>query len=65
VTAVTVTIDLNGPFDSSDMVRIFQAGQYEDSNPRNSNWASGDWDGDLEFTTADLVLAFARGRYRG
>jgi hypothetical protein len=50
-------------FDSSDLVRIFQAGQYEDDIIGNSTFNEGDWNGDGDFTTADLVLAFQSGRY--
>ena len=40
-----------------------QAGQYEDSLAGNSTWATGDWDGDLEFLSSDFVLAFQSGSY--
>jgi hypothetical protein len=56
--------NLDGQFDSSDLVRVFRAGEYEDDVPRNSSWADGDWNGDLEFTTEDIVLAFMFGRYQ-
>jgi hypothetical protein len=56
--------NLDGIFDSSDLVLIFQAGQYEDNVLNNSLWSTGDWDGDLEFTTTDLVLAFQKGMYQ-
>jgi hypothetical protein len=55
--------NLDGQFDSSDLVRVFISGEYEDSITRNSTWAEGDWNGDLEFTTSDLVLAFTYGNY--
>ena len=29
----------------------------------NSGWEDGDWDGDGEFSTSDLVLAFQSGYY--
>lgn len=44
--------DLDGEFTSGDLVSIFQAGQYEDSMVNNSSWATGDWNGDREFTSA-------------
>ena len=50
-------------FDSSDLVRVFQAGEYEDATPGNSTWEEGDWNADGEFNTADLVLAFQDGGY--
>ena len=30
---------------------------------RNSTWADGDWDGDGDFTSSDMVLAFQAGGY--
>ena len=50
-------------FDSSDLVRIFQAGEYEDATDGNSTWEEGDWNGDGDFNSADLVLAFQDGGY--
>ncbi|MEZ6120808.1 MAG: hypothetical protein R3C28_30115, partial [Pirellulaceae bacterium] len=29
----------------------------------NSGWKDGDWNGDGEFTSGDLVLAFQTGKY--
>ncbi|MEZ6119790.1 MAG: hypothetical protein R3C28_24930 [Pirellulaceae bacterium] len=55
--------NLDGLFDSSDLVRIFQEGQYEDGITGNSTWRSGDWNGDGEFDTSDLVTAFQLGWY--
>ena len=55
--------NLNGVFDSSDMVQVFQVGEYEDGIPGNSTWAEGDWDCDGDFTSSDMVLAFQRGGY--
>jgi hypothetical protein len=43
--------------------RASEAGQYEDALGGNSGWSSGDWDGDGEFTTGDLVAAFQDGGY--
>lgn len=56
--------NLDGRFDSRDLVQIFQQGEYEDLLPLNSGWAAGDWDGDGDFTTRDLVRAFQDGGYR-
>lgn len=53
----------DGVFDSSDLVQIFQAGEYEDEKPANSIYAEGDWNGDGEFDSSDLVFAFQFGRY--
>lgn len=55
--------NLDGLFDSRDLVNVFAAGQYEDSLVDNSKWETGDWNGDCEFTTQDLVLAFQDGGY--
>jgi hypothetical protein len=55
--------NLDGEFNSGDLVNVFQAGQYEDAFDDNSGWTSGDWDGDADFTTSDLVYAFQDGGY--
>ena len=55
--------NLDGEFNSSDVVEVFSAGKYEDDVALNSGWASGDWDGDGDFTSADIVVAFADGGY--
>jgi hypothetical protein len=53
--------NLNGRFDTGDLVLIFQRGEFEDSVVGNSTWADGDWNCDGDFTTADLVFALQRG----
>jgi hypothetical protein len=53
--------NLDGVFDSADLVRVFQAGKYE--SPMDADWASGDWNGDGRFDTQDLVFAFQGGAY--
>ena len=52
--------DVNGDgrFSSEDLVKIFQAGEFEDGINGNSIFDEGDWNGDGEFDSADLVLAF-------
>jgi hypothetical protein len=55
--------NLDGTFNSSDFVLVFQASEYEDRVPSNSTWAEGDWNCDRDFTTFDLVLAFQKGAY--
>ena len=55
--------NLDGVFNSTDLVAIFSAGEFEDDTVKNSTWADGDWNGDWEFTTSDLVLAFKEGGY--
>lgn len=55
--------DVNGIFNSGDLVRVFIAGGYEDNVAGNSAWESGDWDGDGEFTSADIVLSMQAGGF--
>lgn len=55
--------NLDGVFDSSDFVFVFQQGEYEDDLVGNSSWNAGDWNCDGEFTTQDLVVAFQFGGY--
>lgn len=55
--------NLDGEFDSSDLVNVFRAAEYEDQIPNNSTWATGDWNADGEFTSGDLVIAFQDGGY--
>lgn len=55
--------NLDGEFNSEDLVTVFQAGQYEDGLAANSSWVTGDWNADAEFDTADLILAFQDGGY--
>ena len=55
--------NLDGAFNSRDLVLVFQAGEYEDRLWQNSTWATGDWDGDGDFETSDVVLALQRGNY--
>ncbi len=53
----------DGVFDSSDLVRVLMAGEYEDDVPNNSTFDEGDWNGDGDFDSSDLVLAFQAGHY--
>jgi hypothetical protein len=55
--------NLDGEFNSGDLVAVFQAGEYEDATGGNSTWATGDWDGDGDFTSSDFVTAFSAGGY--
>ena len=55
--------NLDGEFNTADLVLIFQAGEYEDDLEGNSIWATGDWNGDREFNTGDLVAAFQAGGF--
>jgi hypothetical protein len=56
--------DLNGSFDSADLVQVLASGEYEDGVELNSTWITGDWDGDGDFTSGDLVMAMADGGYK-
>ena len=53
--------NLDGLFDSSDMVQVFAAGKYD--NDKIARWSEGDWSGDGRFNSGDLVSAFAGGGY--
>lgn len=55
--------NLDGRFDTTDLVAVLQSGQYEDGIVRNSTWATGDWNGDHEFSTSDLVAALQSGGF--
>ena len=55
--------NLDGEFNTTDLVQVFQNGHYEDGVERNSRWEEGDWNGDGDFDTSDLVLAFQDGGY--
>ncbi len=55
--------NLDGQFNSADLVFVLGAGQYEDEVTGNSTWSTGDWNGDGEFTTSDFVLALQAGGY--
>ena len=55
--------NLDGEFNSGDLVAVFAAGEYTDDLTYNSGWASGDWDGDGDFTSSDVMLAFQDGGY--
>ena len=50
--------NLDGRFDSNDLIAVFQAGEFEDDIANNSVWEDGDWNGDGDFDSSDLVLAF-------
>ena len=53
----------DGVFNSTDLVLVFQAAEYEDSIEDNSTWATGDWTGDKDFDSGDLVAAFQDGGF--
>ena len=53
----------DGIFDSSDLVRVFQAGKYEDATGQRASFDEGDWNGDGVFDSSDLVAAFQADTY--
>ena len=55
--------NLDGEFNSSDLVAVFGSGEYDDDVELNSTWTEGDWDGNGEFNSRDLVIAFQDGGY--
>jgi hypothetical protein len=55
--------NLDGEFNSSDLVEVLQAGEYEDDIAFNSGWVEGDWNGDSDFTSGDLVAALQDGGF--
>jgi hypothetical protein len=55
--------NVDGRFDSSDLTRVLQSGEYEDQISGNSTWSEGDWNCDGDFSTSDLVVAFMYGQY--
>jgi hypothetical protein len=53
--------DLNGEFNSNDMVEVFAAGKYETGEA--AGWADGNWNCDGVFDSSDMVTAFVDGGY--
>ena len=53
--------NLDGEFNSGDMVDVFQAGKYE--SDLDAGWAEGDWNGDRRFDSGDMVAAFQDAGY--
>jgi hypothetical protein len=53
--------DLNGEFNSSDLVTVLASGTYEVDI--NSVWSTGDFNGDGRTNSTDLVAALADGGY--
>ena len=53
--------DLNGEFNSSDLIGSLAAGAYE--RDVDATWSSGDFDGSGRFDSSDLILALSDGGY--
>ena len=56
-------VNLDGQFDSDDLIRVFQSGKFEDNIANNAKWSEGDWNCDGDFTTEDLVTVFQAGTF--
>jgi hypothetical protein len=56
--------NLDGVFDTNDLVHVLQAGQFDDGLLGNSSWETGDWNADGEFNSLDIVLALQDGGWR-
>ena len=54
-------VNLDGVFDSTDLIELFQVGIYESGD--TATWVTGDWNGDCVFDSSDLLLAFQEGCY--
>jgi hypothetical protein len=55
--------NVDGVFNSADLIDVLANGEYEDNVLGNSTWSEGDWTGDNEFDSRDLVEALASGGY--
>jgi hypothetical protein len=55
----------DGIFASSDLLQVLAAGEFEDNLPGNSTWDEGDFSGDDDFDSFDLILAFGTNTYQG
>jgi hypothetical protein len=53
--------NLDGEFNSADMVQVFVRGKYEKETA--AGWDDGDWNFDQVFTSGDMVVAFIEGAY--
>ena len=53
--------NLDGEFNSSDFVKVFQAGKFEQDVA--ADWGEGDWNGDGKFSSSDFVVAFQDGGF--
>jgi Ca2+-binding RTX toxin-like protein len=57
--------NLDGQFDTGDLVQVFKANEFEDDIDGNSTWAEGDFNADGDFDADDLILALQFGMYEG
>ena len=52
-----------GSFFKFYLFAVFKVGEYEDGIDNNSTFAEGDWNGDGDFDSGDLVAAFQAGTF--
>lgn len=55
--------NLDGLFNSADLILIFQAGLYDQPLVGQATWSTGDWNCDGQFSSSDLILALQRSEY--
>ncbi len=55
--------NLDGLFNSADLIQVFQAGLYDQPLVGQATWTTGDWNCDAQFTSTDLILALQRSEY--
>jgi hypothetical protein len=55
--------NIDGVFNSTDLIDVLANGEYEDTIVGNSTWSEGDWTGEGDFDSGDLVVALADGGY--
>ncbi len=55
--------NLDGLFDPTDLIEVLQAGKYENGRNFDAGWAEGDFDGNGDFESKDLITALAGGGY--
>ena len=53
--------DGDGRFNSTDLIRIMEAGKFETGEP--AEWTEGDWNNDGVFDTTDLIEALKTGSF--
>ena len=58
-------VNLDGVFNSTDLIRMFEAAEYQDGIEENSSWSTGDFNCDGDFGTSDLAHAFKAATYSG
>ncbi|MEZ6117169.1 MAG: hypothetical protein R3C28_11425 [Pirellulaceae bacterium] len=57
--------NLDGIFNAADLVDVFQLSNFEAGEELTLDWSMGDFNGDRQFSTRDLVMAFVAGGYHG